>query len=277
MRNHLGISQIGKHCVRAIWYDFFHCTDKQLTPEQEAILNYGHTAEPVLAEWLRGRGWTVLDLDKRTGKQWGVQDPMNKWFSGSMDAIGIYEGEVYVIDFKTCGAKYIQQFKRQGLYHWRPEYYHQVNTYVGFSGQLGGSKKITKGVVFAFERPDDLTPPDPDGLDKHFEVVPFDRHRFAAMRQRARDITDSIRPPARNESFRCRFCDHFGVCYGGALPAVNCRTCLYNDMQKGCQNPKKIHAYNPYIMWAQDTQVIDVKEYDQWITGPCAQNAAQKL
>ena len=90
-RPHLGGSQIGKECERALWYSFRWAFNSSFPGRIRRLFRRGHHEENWFVDDLKSIGVQVLERDPVTGKQFlysdvgghvggsaGIQDPCRK-------------------------------------------------------------------------------------------------------------------------------------------------------------------------------------------------------
>jgi hypothetical protein len=87
-RPHLGASQIGKSCERALWYDFRWVTPARFPGRMLRLFETGQLEEARLVKNLRRIGATVLEVDPETGRQWRVE-AHGGHFGGSLDCVAL--------------------------------------------------------------------------------------------------------------------------------------------------------------------------------------------
>lgn len=285
-RSHIGISQIGKECDRAVWYMFNKCKTIVHEGRMLRLFQFGHDAEQEFAKLLQSVGFRVYTENPQTGEQWHVQDPENFFFSGSLDTVavspddiefhGVEKNTPYIIDYKTVSQTSFNQFVKHGLFKWRIEYYAQLQCYMGFSDQLG-KKPVRKAMIFVFNK---------NNHEIHTECVDFNPDYFEAMREKAKLIVQSEKPPMRisddPDNFKCRFCDYKDICHDGFMSEPSCRNCGFcrkhlvhgEKCDKGFNlKPCANHVYNPFLL-SEDFQILefhpehDAMEYDGFVNAP---------
>jgi hypothetical protein len=218
-RDHLGASQIGGACDRAIWYGWRWATRARHTGRLLRLFETGQLAEDRFVSNLRRVGVTVLDVDPESGRQWAVRDPSGH-FGGSMDgvAIGFLEAPKawHVCEFKTHSAKSFAALARDGVEKSKPQHWAQMQVYMHLAG-------IERAFYLAVNKDTD---------DLYQERVKHDAEAGIRLLARAERIIASAQPPARISQdpawFQCRFCDHAAVCHGEAMPERHCRSCLHS-------------------------------------------------
>jgi len=294
-RSHIGISQIGKKCQRALWYSFNKCTTQSFEGRMLRLFQFGHDIEPQLAKLLESVGFRVYLNNPINGEQYHVQDPDNYFFSGSLDAVAVSPADVefegvkpstpYIVDFKTSNQNSFNRMVKYGLEFTRVEYYNQLQCYMGFSEQLG-KKKVTDAMIFVINK---------NNHEIYTETIVFDDAVFQSMREKAKFIVESEKPPYRinedKDSFDCRLCEHKDICHNKFLAEISCRNCGFHKKslahgekcEKGFgDKPCSNHVYNPFIF---DGDFIPVKfheqhdamEFDCFINGPHKAKGAIKI
>lgn len=215
-RDHLGASQIGKECDRALWYGFRWCTEPDFDGRMLRLFDTGQKEEARLVADLRAIGIEVHEADE-DGRQFRVSD-LGGHFGGSLDgcARGFQESSAFhVLEFKTSNAKHFAELKKTGVEKAKPQHWIQMQVYMHLTG-------MERAYYFAVCKDTD---------EIHGERIRY--HAPTAWRaiERARRIIQADRAPERisenPDHPECRWCDHKAVCRDGALPVVSCRTCLH--------------------------------------------------
>ena len=136
-RDHLGASQIGKSCERALWYDFRWVTRSRFPGRILRLFETGELEEARLVRNLRATGATVLDVDPESGRQWRV-DAHGGHFGGSLDAVAIGLKEApktwHVAEFKTHSAKSFRDLVAKGVALSKPQHWAQMQIYMHLTG-----------------------------------------------------------------------------------------------------------------------------------------------
>ena len=223
-RPHLGASQIGKGCERALWYDFRWVTPAAFPGRILRLFETGQLEEARIVKNLRRIGVTVLEVDPETGRQWQVE-AHGSHFGGSLDgvALGLPEAPKtwHVLEFKTHSAKSFRELVAKGVATAKPQHWAQMQIYMHLTG-------LTRAMYVAVCKDTD---------DLHVERVRADSDAAERLLAKAGRIIHAARPPARISEdpswFECRFCDHHGRCHGEAAAAVSCRTCLHATPVEG--------------------------------------------
>ena len=102
-RPHLGGSQIGNECARALWYQFRHADQGVFDGRKLRLFETGDREESRLVENLRAVGVTVWDRDPDTGGQVRFTACAGH-FALSLDGVGEGFAEsaaAHTLEFKT--------------------------------------------------------------------------------------------------------------------------------------------------------------------------------
>ncbi len=217
-RPHLGASQIGKSCERALWYDFRWVTRSGFPGRILRLFETGQLEEARIVRNLRRIGATVLEVDPETGRQWRVE-AHGGHFGGSLDgvALGLLEAPKtwHVLEFKTHGLKSFRELVAKSVAEARPQHWAQMQIYMHLTG-------LTRAMYVAVCKDTD---------DLHVERVRADDDAAERLLAKASRVIHAARPPSRISGdpawFECRFCDHHALCHGDAAAVVTCRSCLH--------------------------------------------------
>jgi hypothetical protein len=228
-RAHLGASQIGKECGRAIWYSFRWATKVLFEGKMLRLFNRGHLEEPRMLALMKLIGVQVYQVDEN-GKQFRISKGHRGHGGGSMDSVLYNVPDIPATwmlgEFKTHGDKSFGKLIDDGLLRSKFEHYVQTQIYMG-------DQKLPYALYLATNKNTD---------DIHAEIIKADPAQFQRYQQRTILIVESREPPpkiAKNEAdWRCKFCDHMKVCHLDAPPHKSCRTCqhavILDDGKWGC-------------------------------------------
>lgn len=258
-RPHLGASEIGKPCSRALWYSFRWATAKKFDGRMLRLFNRGHREEPQFLQELRGIGAEVYDRDPDT-KQQHRFSAVNGHFGGSCDAIGHGLPEApktwAIIEFKTHGDKSFTALVAKKVKEAKPEHYAQMQVYMGLA-------ELERALYLAVNKNTD---------ELYSEWVHFDKTEFMNLLAKAQTIINADEPPQRLSEdpawYQCKMCDHHAICHGEQVPQKNCRTCVHAspvyDGEWSCADQKRHLPYEeqrvgcrqhlyipPMIRWAE--------------------------
>lgn len=284
-RNHLGASSIGNECLRALWYTFRWATRAKHKASLLRLFQRGHLEEDRFIGYLEDIGvevrafsqrlcyhdgsdsYTLMDwdielppdVDDVSGhpfhiaravqqglklEQWRIKDVFGH-FGGSMDSIlynvplveqfGLTKDDPVLGEYKTHGQKSFDELVNKGLAAAKPEHYQQMQVYMTKRG-------IKLGLYMAVNKNTDEL--------KLFWVIAAPMVG-AGLLGKAHDVITSPVPPMRiNNSpswFKCRFCDHRGVCHMGEPMEKTCRSCAFSKPIEGgqwyCSNWQSVIPY----------------------------------
>ena len=221
-RPHLGGSQIGKDCDRAIWYSFRWAWAEPIEGRICRLFETGDLEETRLIKNLRDVGCTVWDRDPDTGRQVHFT-AHGGHFGISLD--GVIEGlresaQPHVLEFKTMNDKNFKACSARGVELTQPVYWVQVQVGMHLSG-------LKRALFMAVNKNTD---------EIYGERIKYDEAVALKAMARAEAIIFSDTPPGKigpDESFwGCKFCSFVNVCHRGQLPDVNCRTCAHSTAEQ---------------------------------------------
>ncbi len=263
-RPHLGGSQIGHPCARALWYQFRWADRAVFDGRQLRLFQTGDREEGRLVENLRAVGVTVWDRDPDTGKQIRFT-ACDGHFALSLDGVGEgfrESGQPHTLEFKTMNDKNFRALQKDGVEKSKPIYWAQCQIGMHLSG-------LHRCAFIAVNKNND---------EIYMERIKYDAAVGIQLLAKADGIIFSDQPPAKLNNdpafYMCRFCDYRHVCHGDKPPEVNCRTCAHSSPERGgdgkwtCAKglqmgkPCKAHLFNPYAMpWEVHDASPDFVEY----------------
>lgn len=211
-------SSVGEECAAATFFDFRWVTAPGKADGRMARYNSrGETNEADFVEWLRETGWTVEDKDPKTGKQWAVSAFYSHMY-GKCDGIcshPVYtEGQRLLLEFKYINYKRFSTLSTKSLITEDLKYYVQVQIYLK-------ELELPAAIFIPANR-----------NDEDFEpvIIPYDPAQLEIVYSKIQTILTTKTVPAKIAQspafFKCKICDHVGVCHNGQAPARNCRSCF---------------------------------------------------
>ena len=217
-RGHLGASQIGAPCERALWYGFRWALKVKHAGRLLRLFETGQLAEQRFVAELRAAGIEVHELDE-TGAQFSVSSCRGH-FGGSMDgvALGLLEAPKtwHVLEFKTHSAKSFAALKKDGVEKSKPEHAAQMQVYMHLAG-------LERAFYLAVDKNTD---------ELYSERLHHDEAAALRLLAKASRIIDAAEPPSRISEdpafYLCRWCSYHDICHGTEFAARNCRTCLHS-------------------------------------------------
>lgn len=271
-RPHLGASQIGGPCDRALWYAFRWASDGDADGRLLRLFARGQREEDSLARLLWKAGMEVVQSDPATGEQYRFS-AIGGHFGGSMDGAvhGLPEStKWHVVEFKTHSLKSFNDLAKKGVEASKPQHYAQMQCYMGWTG-------MERALYVAVCKDDDRL---------HLERIRYDDAVFKRLMNKAARIIEAANPPDRistdPEWHQCKWCDYRAMCHTTeVIPTAHCRTCLHAtpeldgnarwhcarhrkdltvaEQRAGCQ----AHRYIPSLLWW--AEALDASEEDNWI------------
>ncbi len=199
-RKYLGASSIGNQCERAIWYGYRNY------PREDAsklliTFEIGKSLEAMLIEMIAMTPITLMTPMQNNNFLSFAHESVPE-LSGHLDGLLLINGEHYVLEIKTANAASYAKAAKVGIRAWRPEYYDQMQTYMGLS-------TYTKAICLVINK---------DSSDLYEEIVHFDQMHYELLVSKAARIVKSDVEPERLSSspmfFICKMCSYHKVCHG---------------------------------------------------------------
>ena len=205
-RNYLGMSQIGSPCGRALWYGFRGFTPSAIEGRAKMIFSLGDRVEEEVIKWIELAGYRVTDRQRTLV---GV----NGFFRGHWD--GLIEGissSLHILEIKSANTKRFKAYEAQGIKDLSPQYYCQVQCYMGYSG-------YEKALFVVMNK---------DNCELYTERIKFSKADFAMIETRARNIIYSNEAPPKAAD-NCQYCGYHELCEAGSYVQTNstCGTCKH--------------------------------------------------
>lgn len=192
-RTYLGMSQIGKRCLRALWYDYNRYPRHRVDGKTARIFQFGRDREDFIVADLKLCGFEITD------RQLGFED-FNGHFQGHCDGVihGITQ-KPHILEIKTANDESFRLFEKNGIRS-KPEYYAQAQCYMGYSN--------LERTLFVVENKNNQA--------LYTERIYYDDDEFKTYRKRAYDIIMAEdESPFHNDGYDCKWCDYFGsICTG---------------------------------------------------------------
>ncbi len=225
-RSHLGASQIGKKCTRALWYGYRWAYRRRFQARMLRLFNRGHQEEArflAMLEMIGVRLHQPIDGGQERisdhgghfgsaldGVLWGVPDCPQEWVLG---------------EFKTHNTKSFCDLVVKGVQVSKPEHYAQMQACMARRG-------IHRTLYVASNKNDD---------DLFAQIVDYDHPVAVSYLERGRTIIEARKPPRRlsedPSNADCKFCDAQQRCHFPQMQPVliNCRTCRHSvaDISSG--------------------------------------------
>lgn len=196
-RDYIGASSIGSDCLRQIWYQFKGVKAENVPTKFRRSWAIGKCLEGIILDWLEASGVKIARLwfDLRSKKV--------SCFQGHLDAVWIdSKGNAKaIIEVKTAKDASFKIFVKKGCKIWNPQYYAQIQAYMGMSG-------IFNTYILVLNK---------DNSDLFDELVTFDPVFYEKLEDKAAMIaTAHVEPPRVHGSplwYQCKMCKFNKTCH----------------------------------------------------------------
>jgi len=195
-RNYIGASSIGSDCLRQIWYQYKGVKAKSVPTKFRRTWAIGTRLEGLILDWLENAGLTIV----RSWKD--LQSTNMPFFKGHVDSVWIKKDVPFaIIEVKTAKDASFKVFINKGVKVWNPQYYAQIQSYMGMSG-------IFSTYILVLNK---------DNSDISDELIEFDEEFYKKIEKKALSIYNSIDEPPRISGspifFQCKMCKFNKVCH----------------------------------------------------------------
>jgi hypothetical protein len=195
-RDYIGASAIGSDCLRQIWYEFKGYQGLDVPTKTRRTWAIGKHLEGLILNWIEETGIKI----ERTWYDLSAEDM--PYFQGHLDSVWMKKEKPFaIIEIKTAKDASFMIFIKKGLKGWNPQYYAQVQSYMGMSG-------IHKAYILVLNK---------DNSDISDELVTFDKVFYEQICRKAFLIANIEEAPARVHDsplwFQCKMCKFNKVCH----------------------------------------------------------------
>lgn len=195
-RNYIGASIIGSPCLRQIWYEFKGEEAEEVPSKTIRTWAIGKHLEGLILDWLENAGLEIVRL------WWDLQSKNVLDFKGHLDAVWYKKDPPHsIIEVKTAKNASFNIFVNKGLRVWNPQYYAQIQSYMGMS-------EIFSTYILVLNK---------DNSELSDELVTFDEDLYKKLEDKARMIANAIIEPPRISNsplwFQCKLCKFNKVCH----------------------------------------------------------------
>lgn len=255
-RSHLGFSLLGRECRRELWYTFHWVTQTVLSGRMIRLFNRGHLEEARFIAILLSIGCKIWHLDEN-GKQFRVTGYKGH-AGGSLDSVILGCPDMpdtpILGEYKTHGEKSFCALVENGVQLSKWEHYIQQQMYMdGYN--------LPASLYLAVNKNTD---------ELYAEIIMADANHAKTFKEKAITIVDASDPPPRiNKNpgyYKCKFCDHSGICHGTDQPDRNCRTCWHAVPRENgewfCTHPVADAAFGDSVPLTEETQLIGCEMYE---------------
>lgn len=221
-RKHLGASLLGGKCMRKIWYGWRWAAKEMFEGQMLRLFDRGQLEEERFFKYLRGIGCQTWETDPATGEQFRVSFAQGHG-GGSADGVAMGSPDLppdmpFLVECKTHNDASFKALVKEGLCQSKPEHFAQTQIY---TVKLG----LPAAIYFAVNKNDDHLHPEIIWPNPNFVANLIDRGE--------RIVASDTAPPRINNSPGYYYCKNFdcvfhAICFSGAKPAENCRTCKHS-------------------------------------------------
>lgn len=194
-RDYIGASSIGSECLRQIWYAYKGVKPEGVPPKTRRIWATGKHLEELVIKWLIDAGINVMTFDVTYTSKNVPQ------LQGHIDALIQIKKKNCILEIKTAKNASYNVFVAKGLLAWNPQYYAQIQTYMGMSS-------IHQAYILVLNK---------DNSALSDELITFNEGFYQALERKAQMIASAvIDPPKINNSplfFKCKMCSFNKVCH----------------------------------------------------------------
>lgn len=215
-RPYLGMSQLGHHCPRYLWYYFRWAFVEVHSKRLKRLFARGHREEPEI----------VKELEKIGIRCYGDQSEMiacGGHIKGHIDGkcLGVIEAPKteHLAEFKTANAAKFKVFVKSGCEKTNLQYYGQCQIYMKH-------QKLTRALFIVVNKNDD---------DWYIERIKYDSGVAADLERIGEYIVSSPVPPKKPYTktfYKCRYCSAKDICHYEGAPPKTCRTCVNSNPAK---------------------------------------------
>ena len=199
-RDYIGASSIGSDCLRQIWYQFKGVKAEKVPTKFRRTWAIGKALEQVVHNWLCDIGIVVW----RNYPE--LVHPTMPFFKGNLDGVWIEsrhnQTPKAIIEIKTAKDASFKLFVKKGVKGWNPQYYAQIQAYMGLSG-------IHNVYIIVLNK---------DNSDISDDLVTFDPEFYKKLEEKAAFVYGAnVEPPRINGSpiwYQCKMCKYNKVCHG---------------------------------------------------------------
>lgn len=216
-RPHMGCSQLGHACDRALWLSFRWAVREEFPGRILRLFRRGHAEEASIVSDLRAIG---IDIRNTTSSQSRVS--FGSHVSGSLDGViesGVPEAPTkrHIAEFKTHSKKSFDALVKDGLEKSKPVHWVQCHVYMY-------GMDIDRCVYVAVCKDDDRLYTERVKLDKETARKYIERGKRLATQER---IPEPI--SADPSWYQCKFCPAHSFCHDQQpTKHANCRTCAHS-------------------------------------------------
>jgi hypothetical protein len=194
-RDYIGASSIGSECLRQIWYQFKGVKAENIPTKTKRTWAIGKKLEGLIYSWLKDAGAKVQIHDVTHHAK---NVPI---FKGHFDGLIVFGEKTSILEIKTAKDASFKIFVKNGLKIWNPQYYAQVQSYMGMS-------TIKTAYIIVLNK---------DNSELSDELINFDEQFYEELEQKALLISRAITEPPRISAtplwYKCKMCSYKSTCH----------------------------------------------------------------
>lgn len=204
VRDYIGASSIGSDCLRQIWYQYKGVQAESVPAKIRRTWAIGKRLEGLIIDWLDESGVKIELLAKT------LQAKEVPIFQGHIDALVSVDEQKSILEIKTAKDASFNIFIKTGLKAWNPQYYAQVQSYIGMcrESEISELNRINSAYILVLNK---------DTSDISDELVLFDEDFYLELEDKALSISSAVAiPPKINGSplwYQCKTCKFKKVCH----------------------------------------------------------------
>lgn len=229
-RPYLGMSQIGHHCSKYLWFKFHWVLVAKHNSRLERIFNVGHLFEPQIVKQLKEAGMEVFRVeDGKEVEHFGYpNEPQEEYVGFAGHSKGHSDGRIrgvveapeidHLLEIKTMKESKFKEISKNGLKKSNEVYYGQTQRYMNATG-------LEWCLFIAMNK---------NTCQIYIERVPYIKEEAHELVRKENMVIMSDLPPNvsyHDGYYKCNYCDQKDVCKKEVMPTKNCRSCDHSDME----------------------------------------------
>lgn len=199
-------SKAGFPCNRHLWYMLNDYKAAETDTQTQMIFDTGTQLEPLIVDFLRRFGWTVLYNPGSQEAGIELTYPIKGgMFSGHFDCF-ISKGEMQNVlaDIKTMKERAYMFWRREGSLKSKSQYVDQLHIYAGSALKAGYA--VDHLAIVGFNK---------NNSNMHVDIFDYDPERFKAICERSEEIIAAKTVPVDDsprEGWCCGYCEYSDIC-----------------------------------------------------------------
>lgn len=205
-KSHLYMSEIGHPCDRKLWLGFRGYPRAPLDGRLLLLFELGSMIEDQMVKWLNAAGYEVTCQQESFVAHDG-------FFRGRGDGrVKNVTSREHILEVKSASASSFKAFVDHGVRKAKPQYYCQMQCYMGYSG-------LERALFLVCNK---------NTSDVHVERIYFNRDDFQSLHERAKHIISLGSLPDKGED--CLWCDYATICdepWNAVFKEPTCGSCVH--------------------------------------------------